>query len=134
MKTTLDVVDILYNRLLVGGIVSVSGGIYKQTRPIGSTVEDVVVNSLPITNTQLQQCIANVNVFVPDKKVTVNGIGDNMADTARLNTLAKIIINLLDDVWTDDYHFWVQQQTLLNDEESKQHYLNIRIEFYSIKS
>lgn len=133
MITTLDAVDIVYQKLKSGALPGViSGGLYKQTRPTNSESEDVVINSLPINSEQLQEGVLNVNIHVPNLVISVNGIQDtSQPDFARLKTLTALAVAELTDVWGDEAHYTVQQQALFSEDEFKDHYSNIRLEFYS---
>lgn len=133
MITTFDQVDIIFQRLIGSGLPGmISGGIYKQRRPAGSKKEDIVINSLPVANGQLQTGIVNVNIHVPNLVVKVNGVQDSsQPDLVKLNDLTVAVIAVLSDVWSENYRYDVQQQMVIEDEEAQDHYSNIRIEFFS---
>lgn len=132
MKTTFDFVDILYEFLKTSSLKdSITGKVYKYERPVDSVKEDIVINSLPVTTGQLQTAILNLNIFVPDIIVSVSGVQTGYANNARMKVLTGIAFEELDE-WTEDYNFNVQQQTLIKDNESSSHFINIRLEFYSI--
>lgn len=132
MKTTLDSVDIVYGWLSPTVFSnSLSGEVYKHKRPIGSKKEDVVIESLGILNLDLQTSIINVNVHVPDMVITENGATETQADHVRLKALAASIQPYLEK-FGSDYNFNIQQQILFEDAEAGEHYINFRIEFYSI--
>jgi hypothetical protein len=131
MKTTLDLVDVVYNELKSGPLKSaINGGVYKYTRPLNSSLEDVVINSLPVTNQQLQQAIVNVNVFVPNADISLGGSQQKMADHVRLKALGALAVDELKDGISGDYTWDVQQQTVIQDDESDSYYINIRLQFY----
>ena len=134
MKTSLEIVDIIYGYLtptiLTDGILT--GGVYKHKRPINSDKEDVVVSALATINTDVQTAIINVNVHVPDLIIAANGAQESQADHVRLNYLGKYVMGFLDNKWAPGYSFNIQQQILFEDLEGQEHYINIRIEFYSI--
>lgn len=131
MKTTLDLVDVLYNLLKTGALRdAISGKVYKMNRPINSDLEDVVINSLPITSDQLQEAVANVNIFVPDALISVNGQQTKVPNHTRLKQLARIAVDMLEEGISGDYYWEVQQQTVIQDDESEQHFVNIRTEFF----
>lgn len=134
MKTTLKLIDILWQRLNGSPLATaLTGGIYKHQRPINSREEDVVINCLPINNEQLQQAIANVNIHVPNLVLSSNGAQDDtQPNHVRLDELTDLAIERLTDVWAEDYNFDIEQQVLFSDSEAKDHYINIRIEFNNI--
>lgn len=131
MTTTLDIVDILWSRLDSSAIkAAITGSICKHRRDPNSTKEDIVVNSLPVSNQQLQKGVANVNVHVPDIIVTANGMQDKQPNHERLKALAIQAVDILKDNWTATMNYDVQQQTLIRDAEAGDHFINIRIEFF----
>lgn len=136
MITTLDIVDILWSDINSSSLktaLAAGGGVYKHLRPANSQKEDVVINSLPVNNRQLQEAIANVNVFVPDKSVQINSVQTKVPDHTRLDTLAASAVSVLAEKYSSgDWHYEVQQQSLFRDEESNSHFINIRIEFFNI--
>lgn len=134
MKTTMDIEDILWIFLNSSSLKSsVNGGVYKKKRPAGSISEDVVINCLPVNNLQLQSAVANVNIHVPNKVQNIGDVqDDSQPDHARLKTLGNAAVGLLVDQWNSDYNFDVQQQNIFEDEDGKSHYVNIRLDFYSI--
>ncbi len=136
MITTLDILDILYAQLtasdLVGTTNSITGSIYKLTRPVDSVKEDIVINCLPVTNNLLQLATVNVNIYVPDFHATVSGTQQYLPDLARLDTLAAMAITALDNINMPGYYFYVASQVVYNEEAIHQHFINIRIEFRNI--
>jgi hypothetical protein len=134
MMTTLDLVDIVWQRLNGSQLkTAITGGLYKHRRPAGSQSEDVIINSLPINNLQLQSAIVNVNIHVPNLTIAIGGVQDTrQPDSERLNELAKMAVGVISEVWAEDYNYDVQQQVLFEDEEAGDHYINIRIEFFNI--
>jgi len=131
MTTTLAIIDTLFTKLDSSTLkTAITGSICKQKRDGNSKKEDVVINCLPVNNTQLQTAIANVNIYVPDLQVAVNGMQDLQPDITRLEELANMAVEILDDNWTASLNYNVQQQVLFDDPDSKSHYINIRIEFF----
>lgn len=134
MKTSFNAVELMYG-ILAGSAVkgAITGGIYTHhSRPLNSQREDVVVNSLPINNNQLQLAVVMINIHAPKIKVmTVDGVEEEKDDTARLSELTSLIVSVVDQVWEEDYSFVVQQHQLLYDSEAKEQFSNIRVEFNS---
>lgn len=132
--TTFDLVDIVYDRLKTGSLQEeITGDVYKQQRPLNSTKEDVDINALPVINAQVQSAVINVNIHAPNLSVIIDGRTDTeQPDWERLKYLCVIAVAMLTDVWAEDYNFDIQQQTLIKDEIYKDHYINIRLDFFSI--
>jgi hypothetical protein len=131
MKTSLDIENILFTFLKASSIATeINGGIYKRLRPAESKLEDIVINCLPINNAQLQSCVANVNIHVPNLSVQIGDITNCVPNHTRLNELATEACMILNDQYANGYLFTVQQQNLFEDEDD--HMVNIRIDFNSV--
>ncbi|RPE05554.1 hypothetical protein EGT74_24535 [Chitinophaga lutea] len=135
MRTTLDVVDIVWQWLNASPLkAAITGGIYKY-RPQNSTSEDVVINSLPITGEQVQEGVVNVNIHVPNPILNSNGTQDqSQANHPRLKELASIAVESLTDIWVEsaEVNFTVQNQMVFPEPDNNEHYVNIRLSFISV--
>lgn len=130
MKNTMDIVSLAFNVYKNDAIASIiTGGIYKSPRPIAQDKEDIVIGSLPVTNEQLQKGIINVNVHVPNLKLTINVQDFSQPNYSRLNILTDMAIAAIDEKYFSDYWFIVQQQSVFTEDVSS--FSNIRVEFYS---
>jgi hypothetical protein len=136
MKTTIDIVDILWKLLNSNSSLTTDqkGKRYKHSRPVGSTGEDIVINSLPVDNNLLQQALANVNVYAGNQSVTMGAAESQEPDTKRLNMLAKKVITIINDHYDleKEIGFDVQQMVLINDEQTGEWYYNIRVTTYNL--
>lgn len=132
MKTTFDIVDVLYSVLKAGSLKSaITGNVYRNgKRPVNSEKEDVTINPLPVTNEQLQQCIVNINVFVPDTKLTINKVVIRDKNEDRMMELAALAVADLTDGRSGDYTWDIEQQHEFEDEDSDSHFINFRIKFF----
>ncbi|QDK80832.1 hypothetical protein EXU85_20355 [Spirosoma sp. KCTC 42546] len=129
-KTPLDILTILYKLLFASSLkTAITGSVYKQKRPTGSVLEDVVVNSLPVSGDQLQRGAGNVNIYVPDLLETVAGTELRIVDTARLKVLAELAVPLLTEFNCQQYRFWLGPTDVFEEPDTGQTYLNFRIEF-----
>ncbi|HZF64201.1 MAG TPA: hypothetical protein VEZ55_06950 [Chitinophagaceae bacterium] len=136
MITSSELIQVVYDGLK-GSLLeqAVSGKIYKRRRPKNSNLEDVVINSLPTVNGQLQQAVLNVNVFVPDLQLSIGGEKQNLPDEKRLNELEVLAVSVLKEGSAEDsqkrfIQFEVQQTNILEDDESDQYFINIRLQFF----
>ena len=133
MRNTFDLVSIIYLALKTNAITSaITGNVYKNQRPLNSDKIDIVVGSLPVNAEQIQQAVLNVNIHVPNLKLSINGAQDNtQPDLVKLNAVTKLVTIELKDKVGGDYWFDIQQQTLFASESANEHYSNIRVNFYS---
>lgn len=125
-STVLDGKQWILELLLSAGVQnSISGKIYKDKRPSGSTKEDIVINSLTMTNDYMQNGVFNVNIYVPMISVTSNGITQYQKNNARLKLLADLVYPVLDDAWKDECNlFIVNHQDF---EEGNENFYNFRV-------
>lgn len=133
MISTIGFENIVYNKLKGGALVSaITGSLRKNERPINSSKEDVVINSLPTNNLQLQTGLVNVNIHVPNLTVSSSEGVQKVPNTSRLETLFNMAQTELDEIMIGDTYFDIQQQLFFQEEESS--YINIRLDFYSINT
>ncbi|HRY32110.1 MAG TPA: hypothetical protein P5531_03990 [Bacteroidales bacterium] len=126
MISTLDIQDLLYLELQNDGIgTTLTGGIYKDRRPDNSVLEDIVIGCLPVTGDTIQYCTGNVNIYVPDIKVTLAGKSQMQPNHKRLKVLCARALSALEYVTASTYEITVQNQSLFDEE--KQHFINIRL-------
>lgn len=126
MKTTRTAIDevigVIYDsplRLAITGVVA-------RRRPINSDKEDIIVNALTMNFSQLQRGLINVNIHVPNRTVTANGVTDTeYPDYVRLKTLTEMAIPVLKNHIGNGFYFQVQQEQVI--EESKSSFANIRL-------
>ncbi|MDD1548810.1 hypothetical protein MPN29_03675 [Riemerella anatipestifer] len=104
----------------------INGQIYKYNRPVNSNKEDIVINSLTMTNQMLQNGVFNINCYVPKKSVTVGGITQLHKDNKRLKEIADKVYAVLNDVWENDYNLDVE--THQDFEEQNENYYNFRVQ------
>lgn len=133
MKSNLTAVDILFSHIKGTPLASaITGSILKNRRIANSLKEDVVINSLAITNDQLQRGVLNVNIHVPNNSIPdgTGGFDNSYPNSDRLNYLTSLAVPLLKDVWGTDYNFDIEQIHLITEEVSS--FNNIRVTFNAI--
>lgn len=129
MKTNFEAIDVIWKRLKDSNP-TISGGIYKISRPFNSKVEDIIINALPISDTIPQECVVNVNCYVPNIEVSIKGqVNQSVADTKRMKTLADLLVGILNDIKGDGYFYFVSGQGNFQNEAGNEYYINLRITF-----
>lgn len=136
-KSALQVINDLY-RVVRSSLLAtaVKGDVYKEgTRPLNALSEDVVINFVSGTASQIQSGIVNINVFVPDID---NGSGNMVCDVSRCRDIEGIatawIESTLDDelysLNLDSYRFTLDEMMrTMRYEDNKQHFVNIQLKF-----
>lgn len=130
MKTTLDILLILYKVISnTSSITStISGGVYKEQRPVNSDKEDIVIECESITGEQLQECSPTIKIHVPNKPVFIDNIQDlNQPDNDRINELTTLVLGTVKEYYNNNYWFYAEGQSLVP--EDHEHYTNIKIKF-----
>ncbi|OLY92507.1 hypothetical protein SAMN05444008_102373 [Cnuella takakiae] len=134
MKTTLHFVDKAYERVKASQLAQVvSGSVFKYQKPKGWAGEAVVINSLPVSAEQVQTGLININVFVPDLKLTIGAQGPELQpNTARLSELADMAVETLKSWYQDGTDYSIEAQSLIKDDEGDNHYINFRVRVYAL--
>lgn len=129
MKTIFDAVTDIYKLIAVDSVKDqLSGSVYKNTRPYGSQVADVVINGLALTNRVNQIGVVNINIHAPNLILQ----GDtSQPDTVKMNEVAKTIVSILDPYWAEDFHCDIDTAGNLFEDTDKTYYLNLRVNYYS---
>ncbi len=130
MKTTFETDTLLFSLLRESPVsAAINGGIYVgDDRPDDSVKEDIVVNSIDLTQDYLPQIgTSNVNIFVPDKVVTIGGKQQLKANRTRLKELSNMAIETLRNANITGLKLILVNQTILEEPSVNQHFVNIRI-------
>ena len=139
--TSIEVVNVLYqyikNSVLFSDAKKPTGSLKKYQRAVNSIGEDVVINGLPINQEPVQECVLNINAFVQNLSITTNGnIDRSEPDTARILVLSNLVKQALNngkEIWdTAGAYCFKLQQDRVEPDENNQHYINFRVEFYSL--
>lgn len=129
MKTNYDAIDVIFKRLNTLVKPSISGKVYKLRRPLNSKLEDIVINALPIIDEIPQECIVNVNCYVPNIDTKISGVSTSSPDTKRMKEVAELVSGSLDNVDASDHHYFISNQAIIYDDSTDEHYTNFRVTF-----
>lgn len=130
MKTSFDIDSILFRLLNQSDVkTAITGGIYNQDdRPDDSTSEDVLINTITLTQDYLPQiATSNVNLYVPDMNVRIKGKEQMKSDRNRLKVLTDKVLTVIRGANITGLKIIPESQTTLAEPSIKQHYVNIRI-------
>lgn len=132
MKTTFDTDAILFSVLKDSPVKNaIGGGIYVgDDRPDDSMDEDIVVNSIDLTQDYLPQIgTSNVNIYVSDTPKKIKGKQQLQANRTRLKALSEKAMEVLRGANITGLKIILGNQTILAEPSIKQHYVNIRIDW-----
>lgn len=105
----------------------ISGKIYKNRRPSDSTKEDIVINGITMDNEWLQDGFFNVNIYVADNQVKIDGTTQFMPNESRLKQLADIVYPLFDNIYKDQFNLTITKTEVIEEQAEKANYFNFRI-------
>ena len=125
IHTDIDIKDELWSWITASELASlVSGGVYKDLRPLNSEVEDIVIAVIARTaGEQIQRATANVNIYVPDKRRGKEAI----EDTVRLRTLCSEAASLFGYRTTGDAIYELDSQEVMKAYGADWHIINNQI-------
>jgi len=130
MRTTADQDQILYNILKDSALnTELNGGLYKGERPQNSTLEDIVVSSMMVDNSDFQEGVANVNIYIPKMDLSIGGASQKMRDSKRISDVLILAVQALKENFGTFYSLWTSKIQEFDEPQINQTRLSIRIEF-----
>lgn len=130
MKQIFDTDTILFQTLKNDSTIAsqITGGVYIRQRPDNSVKEDIVVNTIALSQEYFPQIgTSNINIHVADKTVNIGGVQQKVPDLARLKTLSGLVLDKIRTVVVQGLTMSIEPQNLIKEDEISQHYVNIRI-------
>lgn len=132
-----DLETIIYKMLNVSAIKdAINGGIYKEAfRPTNSGKIDICVNVLTLTQENPQIGIANINIYVQDKKQTINTVENFIPNSSLIKSITDVVIGVINNSLNNPEYgnigfTVINQKTYPNqDNEIKEHFQNIQVQF-----
>lgn len=130
MKSDAEVRQDVFAVLKAAGIQNTIGGSLRYIpRAEKSKAEDCVISVLDSNNAQIQDCIVNVNVYVPN---IVSG-GESVENITRTKELSDVFKNLFEhDIHTEGYSLFLEKQRILPVVGKDEHVINNRINYKTI--
>lgn len=136
MKTSFDVLDIIYPALNTGTVqATLDGRIYRRKRPINSKTRDIELVSLSLQNPDT--LIVNtgtivVNCWAPNLRVGTDSMA-NVPDETNLKSMSSAVIAALEaySMSTSCYfHLDVDSETLIQDfDDPQMSYVSLRVSY-----
>jgi hypothetical protein len=116
MKTTFDILDVLYPIIHVTSVNTLlDGRVWRTAKPPNRTVKDVVLLTLPILESEssiIQECPIVINCYAPN-------VGDQ-PDEGSIKTITDMVINKLEMFSTANtyYNIQITSQSLFSDQDN----------------
>lgn len=134
MKTTFDTDSYLFGLLKNAAALTaatLTGGIYAGSRPLNSELEDIVVNTIALTQEYAPQLgTSNINIHVKDMDVKIGSVSQKMQNRARLKALSDIVLEVIRSSQIPGVGYTIENQTVIAESSINQHYVNIRINWF----
>ena len=129
MKTIFDTDGILF--ALLNGKTSIKGGCYTgDDRPENSTNEDIVVNTIDLTQDCLPQIgTSNINIYTPDTSKKIKGEIQVSANRTRLKALTNEVLAIVRNANLKGMTMTPGNMTIMYEPNTKQHFMNLRIDW-----
>ena len=132
MIQTYDTDAILYGILKGSTAVTgaINGGIYAGQRPDNSVKEDIVVNTIALTQEYEPQLgTSNVNIHAPDIDIKAGTVTMKVEDRVKLKAIAGHVLTALRAAKIQGLALTVSSQNTIREAEINQHFVNIRIDW-----
>jgi hypothetical protein len=129
--TTTGIIDAMYAHLMNTGFVYDNNlNVHRRKFPKGSTGEFVVINTIGNQIIRTQVATVNVNIYVPDQKVTINGVAQRVSNETRLRALSEVAIKEV-STFSGRHFFDVTAEDVIEEEEIEYSFINIKCQFYN---
>lgn len=129
LKSPFDTDGILFG--LLNGKTSIKGGVYVgDDRPEDSRDEDIVINTIDLEADALPQIgTSNINVYVTDTSKNIKGKMQVSADRQRLNALTQEVLAIIRNAVLPGIKISPKRATPMYEPTTKQHFMNVRIDW-----
>lgn len=109
----------------------ISGTVWREERPPQrGAYEDIVINTLPLDLSFMQSVSANVNAYVPMRKIRTDTGFHHAQNNARLDELTRLLYGALHEHYTPDFNcsiVWVQNMEEDTPDGGMYSFINCRV-------
>ena len=133
MKQTFDTDAFLFGILKGTAAITsgITGGVYAGQRPLNSELEDITINTIALTQEfEPQLGTSNINIHVADQSVTIATAQQKMANRTRLKEISELVLEAIRSSKITGVGYTIENQTMIQEVETEQHYVNIRINWF----
>ena len=124
MYDIFDANELLFKALNKASIKAIiNGEVLNDGRPINSLKEDIVVNTITISQTTKPQiATSNINCYVLDAE-------EGVKNTNRLKVISRKVIEEFKNTEFIGKSVFILSQNIIQETNNKEHYVNIRIQW-----
>jgi hypothetical protein len=130
MKQTYDTDSVLFGLLKGANSItsSITGGVYVGQRPANSEKEDIVINTIALTQDSTPQIGTSViNIHVSDVLKNIGGVQQKVENRDRLKTISDLVLTTIRSSKVLGLKLSVDSQATIQEPDLFQHYVNIRV-------
>lgn len=129
-KTGGQVLDDVFKLLKESGLADfVSGELYKNSRPLNSQLEDIVVSFKTGLDGEIQEGAVTVNIWIPDID---NGSGEKIMNSARCTEIEAKANDAIPHGVSPDHEYRFSLGNMIRtfkEPEIEQHFVNVDLRF-----
>lgn len=108
--------------------------VFKTAFPKGQSGEYIVVGTIGNTLIGEQVATVNVNIYVPDKLLTINGVSQRVRDNARIDTITESVLSVIDNYTGENseggwYRYYKTNHSVISEEDINYSFSNIQLTF-----
>lgn len=124
MYDIFDANDMIFEAINVEEVKnSIKGKLYKDSRPINSLNEDIVVNTITITTVfKPQLATSNINIYVPDLELGIK-------NSRRLKEISRVVRKVFEEHQFIGKSVYISDLGIIQEQNEKEHYVNLRIQW-----
>ena len=125
MKSSLDIIEELYQVINVAAIKSIiSGKVYNGERPSSSELEDITIQTLANSSDYLQQGFININIYAEQLEA-------GRPNLAKFKQVIDVLIPMLDDIKSNEITIQIDDDKGVFKDQDKDdiYFYNLRLRF-----
>lgn len=124
MYDIFDANELLINVIDVQELTSlINGSICNDGRPLNSLKQDIVVNTITITQKfKPQIATSNINIYTQD-------LSNGSKNISKMKQISRKVIEILNRTQLHGKSITIEDQGILQEANLKEHYLNLRIKW-----
>ena len=104
---------------------AITGQVRYIPRKAGSKLEDCIISVLDSDAAQIQDCIVNVDIYVPN----IPSDGESVENINRTGPLAKICETVFKDIYGDGFRVYLEKQRILPVNGKDEYVINNRLRY-----
>ena len=98
---------------------------------MNSDKEDVEINTITLIQEPYpQEGVSNINIYVPDIVVNLDGEQQQKANKTRLKLILEKVKSLVSNTKAKHVMIQIESENIIQDKDIKQYFVNLRIKYF----